>query len=176
MIRSYSSVLRSMPMCHAQLKMADLRSVAPGSGVYGAAAVPRRVCASDSVGRPSVSATAIATPGQIVLSREVMTISDVFLWLGRLVAAAVTQGRAVRAHDVSQAAQRAAVARRREPDGELFADLERVRADFRDSSARERRGGAGSERPVRRRAVLVLDRHRDRSVRIHELQRAQRAF
>src|SRR5690606_31000882 len=138
MIRSYSSVLRSMPMCHAQLKMTDLRSVAPGSGVYGAAAVPRRVCASDTDGSPSINAAAIATPGQFVLSREVMAISDLFLLPGRLVAAAVTEGGAVRAHDVSQAAQRAAVARRRKPDGDLFADLERVRADFRDAGARER--------------------------------------
>ena len=39
MSRSYSSVLRSMPMCQAQLNSTDFRSFAPAAGVYAA---PRR--------------------------------------------------------------------------------------------------------------------------------------
>src|SRR4030095_6593965 len=57
----------------------------------------------------------------------------------------------------------------------LFADLERVRAHFGDPALGERRSRTGRERPVGRRAVRVLDRNRDRSVRIHELELAQRA-
>src|SRR6185369_1841916 len=88
---SYSSLLRSMPMYQPQLNRTDLRSFAPGAGVYGGAPRPRpprpcagawapavgaasRACALDKDGRPIVRVATMATLVHIVLFREAIVI------------------------------------------------------------------------------------------------------
>src|SRR5688572_24081810 len=108
MSRSYSSVLRSMPMCQAQLNSTDFRSFAPAAGVYSSPSpAPRRPAlvggavlncgpnsdpsswALDRDGTHIVSARAVAAPVHIVLVRKAMVISP-----ASLVAAGVAEHRA----------------------------------------------------------------------------------
>src|SRR5690348_14664384 len=86
MIRSRSSVLRSMPIYHAQLNRTAFRSFAPGAGVYTGARfrAPRRAacsgpagaepvaCANAEDGSLTVSAIAIATLAPKIFRRTVM--------------------------------------------------------------------------------------------------------
>src|SRR5262245_61213987 len=100
MIRSYSSLLRSMPVYQAQLNRTDLRSFAPAAGVYCGAPPPRpprpppcappppapapppwagaaagaapRACALTEDGALIVRATAIATLVPKILRRTAM--------------------------------------------------------------------------------------------------------
>src|SRR5713101_9327322 len=200
MSTSYSSLLRSMPMYQAQLNRTAFRSFAPAAGVYSGAPRPPRpppcappapapaprppwvggaagaappACAKAEDGSLIVRATAIATLVHIIPFREAMAISRY-----RLVVR-VTRGYihdlAVRPRNRLEESQRTPVPCRDELRGQRFAGLERIRADFGDPAIGERRGRAGREHPVGRRAVGVLHRDRHRSVRIHELDLGQRA-
>src|SRR5579871_1296977 len=79
MIRSRSSLLRSMPVYQPQLKRTDFRSFAPAAGVYGGAPRPPRpppcpppwACAMAKDGAPIVRASAIATLVPKILFRTV---------------------------------------------------------------------------------------------------------
>src|SRR5262245_30265154 len=93
MSRSYSSLLRSIPVYQAQLNKTDLRSCAPAAGVYGGAPAPRpprpfwlspaagaapcpRACAKALVdAAQTVKATPIAILVQVMLLRKFMAIS-----------------------------------------------------------------------------------------------------
>src|SRR6516162_7663202 len=111
MIRSRSSVLRSMPVYQAQLNRTDFRSFAPAAGVYSGSPPPRRrfcapvgfavliraptagaeacsSCALHSNGALMMRAATIAAGVDITFFREAMVISG----RGRdsLVAAGVT--------------------------------------------------------------------------------------
>src|SRR2546426_231360 len=102
MSRSYSSLLRSMPVYQAQLNKTAFRSLAPAAGVYsGAPPRPPRpppcappppgpaprppwagaaagaappACAKAEDGSLNVRATAIATPVHIILFRDAIAI------------------------------------------------------------------------------------------------------
>src|SRR5437867_571958 len=112
MSRSYSSLLRSMPVYQAQLNKTDLRSFAPAAGVYGCAPAPRpprpfwpsgaaapaagappcpRACANAPVDdAQTVRATPIARLVHVMLFREFMAISR-FVFL-RTTAALLVRG------------------------------------------------------------------------------------
>src|SRR4029453_4478119 len=93
MIRSYSSVLRSIPVYQAQLNRTDFRSFAPAAGVYSgaspwrppppcagvwapAAGAAGRFCALDRNARLIIKGPKIATRYHIILSREAIVISS----------------------------------------------------------------------------------------------------
>src|SRR6185369_13030767 len=202
MSTSYSSLLRSMPMYQAQLNRTAFRSFAPAAGVYVGAPKPRSrpapcpppppgpaprppcapsagapagatppACAKAEDGTLIVRTAAIATPVHIITFREAMEISR-----SRLVVR-VTRGDiqdlAVRPGNRLEKSQWIPVPCRDELRGQRLADLERLRADLGDPAVGERRGRAGREGPVGRRAVGVLHRDRHRSVRIDELDLGQ---
>src|SRR5437773_2804601 len=197
MSTSYSSLLRSMPVYQAQLNRTALRSFAPAAGVYsgapprpppcappppapaprppwaGAAAGAAPPACAKADGSLIVRATATATPVHIIPFREAMAISRYRL-VGRVPRGDVHHG-AVRPRNRLEESQWTPVPCRDELRGQRFADLERLRADFGDPAIGERRGRAGREHPVGRRAVGVLHRDRQRSMRIHELDLGQRA-
>src|SRR4029453_7289786 len=198
MSTSYSSLLRSMPVYQAQLKSTAFRSFAPAAGVYSGAPRPRPppgapptpgpaprpswagaaagappACAKAEDGALIVRATAIATPVHIIPFREAIAISRSRLVV-RVTGGNIHDG-AVRPRNRLEESQWTPVPCRDELRGQRFPTLERIRTDFADPAIGERRGRAGRERPVGRRAVGVLHRDRHRSVRIHELDLGQRA-
>src|SRR5215203_7422528 len=120
---------------------------------------------------PIMSVATIATYVHIRFCREAIVISR-----SRLVSRATggdIQHAAVRPRDRLEESQWTPVPCRDELRRHWFAALERIRADFADPPIGERRGRAGGEYPVGRRAVGVLHRDRHRSMRIHELDRGQ---
>src|SRR6185369_9278555 len=97
MIRSYSSLLRSIPIYQPQLKRTAFRLLSPAAGVYGGAALPlpcpplpcppfacagAGACALAVDSMLMVKTTAIATCVYIIFRRKVIIVPLVCLVVG----------------------------------------------------------------------------------------------
>src|SRR5437867_3275274 len=182
MSRSYSSLLRSIPVYQAQLKRTAFRSFAPAAGVYCGppprpprpppcapppASAPRPpaacpppppgACALAVDGILIVRTAAIATVVQMILDGKVMMVLRCCLIVG--VAGGDRDHAPVRHGHRLEKTQRASVFRREELHLNAVAVVERIRPGFTDSPPREGRGGTECHHPRGCRAVLILDRN-----------------
>src|SRR5215469_4441167 len=187
MIRSRSSLLRSIPVYQAQLKRTAFRSFAPAAGVYSGppprplpppcpppppCSPPARPCAGAcalAVGSaPIVRTVAIATCATTILFMMAAPCL-VSILIVRIVAGGLDFV-PVRKDHHPQGTQGSAILRRKELHFNGIPDVEGIRSGFADAPLREGRGGAQCQHPLGCRAIVVLDRDRKCPVGICELQ------